>query len=143
MAQQLHKRVYADVGAGQFSRVGMPKPVHEGTWDGLRFGAGTLEGPLIRDCSVPRVIRSPSRPTNNGDRAGHRDKAEVLSPALRLVPPGNRMARLSRYASMTDRSSASIGTLRSLPPLPDVDGRGPVIGGANIANVGEAELLGA
>ena len=46
VAQQLHKRVYADVGAGQFSRVGMPKPVNEGTWDGLRFGASTLEGPL-------------------------------------------------------------------------------------------------
>ena len=44
--KQLHKRVYADVGAGQFSRVGMPKPVNEGTCDGLRFGASTLEGPL-------------------------------------------------------------------------------------------------
>src|ERR1700755_2638907 len=96
----------------------MPKPVNEGTWDGLRFGPARWKDRLIRDCSVPRVIRSPSRPTNNGDRAGHRDKAEVLSPALRFVPAGNRIARLSRYASMTDRSSASIGTLRSLPPLP-------------------------
>jgi hypothetical protein len=122
----------------------MAKPVNEGTWDGAS-GPTPLKDRLIRDCSVPWVIRSPPRPTNNGDRAGHRDKAEVLSPALRSIPPGNRMARLSRYASMTDRSSASIGTRRSFLAAfaSDVDGRSPVIGGANIANVREAELLGA
>lgn len=45
---------------------------------------------------------------------------------------------------MTESSSASKGTARSLPPLPfDVDDGGPVVGGTDIADIGLAEFLGA
>jgi hypothetical protein len=55
-----------------------------------------VEGQLDRDCSVPRVMRSPSRPTKKGERAGHRDRAEPTPSALRFAAPGKRNAGLAR-----------------------------------------------
>ncbi len=36
----------------------------------------------MRDCSVPRVIRSPSRPTNSGAEAGHPDRGVAFLAAF-------------------------------------------------------------
>ena len=91
--------------------------VAEGSLD-LALAWGWIDGhKRAHDDSAWLQRFTPRRPRSTWSKI-NRDKAEVLSPALCFVPPGNRMARLLRYASMTDRSSASLGTLRSLPPLP-------------------------
>lgn len=96
MAEQLHEGVDADVGAGEFRGVGVPQSVDQGSGDGLSVGAGAFERPFERDCSVPRVMRSPLRPTNSGDPAGHRGRPDPAAAAFRFTASGNRMARLFR-----------------------------------------------
>ena len=60
----------------------------------------------MRDCSVPRVIRSPSRPTNSGDRTGHRDKGDaaalVETMAREGVLAGVPVSRLLPGAGLDD-----------------------------------------
>lgn len=89
------------------------------------------------------VMRSPSRPTDNGERAAHFEGAESAASALRFVVPGNRAARLTRY-SITESSSASTGTLRSFVAFAlHAENCGAVVGGADVADIGLAQLLSA
>lgn len=97
MAEQLHEGVDADVGAGEFRGVGVPQSVDQGSGDGRSVGAGArLNARSMRDCSVPRVMRSPLRPTNSGDPAGHRGRPDPAAAPFRFTASGNRMARLFR-----------------------------------------------
>jgi hypothetical protein len=97
---------------------GVAQSVHESAGHALRVGAGAFEGPFDSRLQCASGEALAIAPDEKGDRAGNRDSAELTSSCFSLLALANRTARLSRYASMTDSSSASMGTLRSLPPLP-------------------------
>ena len=77
------------------------RPCTRAPGTGCASGPACLNARLTRDWRIPRVIRSPSRPTNSGARAGQCDRGEPAASVFRFAVPGKRIARLPRYASMT------------------------------------------
>src|SRR5271169_3412580 len=97
----------------------------------------------MRDCSVPREMRSPSRPTNNGFRAGHWERPDATAMCFCLTAPGKRMARLRRYAVDDTEQFGLDGDAAVLAAFAfDMNDCGAVVGGADVTHIGLAQFLG-
>src|SRR6476620_1529691 len=116
VTQQVHQDVYADICVGQFGDEGMPKAVQQDTLVRVLSMPACRKARSTRYCRVPRVMRWPSPPTNNGADAG-----QAASPPVgegRRVVLGNRIFRLSGYFARGSSRTDSTGIRRSLSPWP-------------------------
>ena len=120
------------------------RPCTRAPGTGCASGPARLNARLIRDCSVPRVIRSPSRPTNSGDRAGQWDRGEAAALVFRFSRAGEA-DRAAVQVCLDDGEQFGLdGHAAFLAAFAfDVDDGGPVIGGADIADICSLEFLGA
>jgi hypothetical protein len=127
----------------EFGGVGVTQSVYESARDGCASGPARLNARLMRDCRVPRVMRSPSRPTNNGFRAGHWERPDATAMCFCLTVPGKRMARLRRYAVDDGEQFGLDGDAAVLAAFAfDMNDCGAVVGGADVTHIGLAQFLG-
>jgi len=77
-----------------------------------------LNARLMRDCSVPPGDPFAVTPDERGDRAGHRERGEAAVLVFSSFRAGEADAAAVEVGLDAETSSASMGTLRSFPPLP-------------------------
>jgi hypothetical protein len=70
VAQQVHQRVHADSGVGEFGGEGVAQPADECAPCAVSVDARARNARNTLYFRVPREIRSPSAPTNNRAAAG-------------------------------------------------------------------------
>jgi CheY-like chemotaxis protein len=92
VAQQVHQRVHADSGVGDFGGEGVAQPVDECAPCAVSVDVRATKRAQHPVLQVPREIRSPSVPTNNGAAAGGQAALDLGLPGL----PGDEAARLLR-----------------------------------------------
>ena len=117
MAEQLHQGVDADVGIGEFGGERMAQSVDKCAACAVGIDAGATEGArdaVLHDAAGDAVSIGTHKQRRRRRPGGQSPAGEERC----LAVAGNRVARLSRYSSMTSTSAGSIGTRRSLPPLP-------------------------
>ena len=90
-----HQGVDADVGVGKLGSERVAQPVDKCAAGAVGVDAGAAKGPPHPVCRVPRVMRSPSAPTNSGVPVGQAVRPPP-GEERRLAAAGKRRARVSR-----------------------------------------------
>src|SRR5271163_3577536 len=142
MPKQLHQGVDADIGAGEFGGVRVPKPVDQSAWDRLCIGAGALECPLDArlQCSrrdalavAPDEQRGARRPPC---QAGYFCRSALLS-ARKAQGAAIKVSLNDSQEFGFDRDTAFFTAFAF-----HMDNRSAVVGGADVTDVGLAEFVG-
>jgi hypothetical protein len=78
--EQLHEGVDADLGVGELGGERVPQAVDQRPGGRSPLRPVLVNSRRMRDCRVPRLIRSPSTPTNRAAAGGQDPSRPVLAP---------------------------------------------------------------